>query len=367
MIRALHILTYINGGGAEAVVYNYYSHIDRSQIQFDIVALKCESKQILAPKFCALGARIYYLPHNPLKRIREIARILSREKYDIVHSHCELLSEWYLLIAAIKGVKVRIMHSHIAGSDLSFAKRIYRPIGRFVAKRTATAFFACGKLAAISLWGRAYFEKGKCYIVNNAIELGDFKFDEKKRDSVRKTLGWDNKHVLVNVGRLNFQKNHGFLLNIFEEYSRADNRAILVLVGAGELEDEIKKKIQSKQLDDKVEMLGIRSDVSTILNGCDCFILPSLFEGLPVVAIESQANGLPIVMADTITRECGVTEIASYVSLEASTSSWSNRITDMLHGCRDRRPYNEIMRTKGYDITIESGKLLNKYKDLLNT
>ena len=366
MIRVLQILTYVKSGGAEAVVYNYYQHIDKSKIHFDIAALNDDKEQFLASKFQALGANIFYLSRNPLKRFIAVNKIIAAGNYDIVHSHCELLSEFYLLIAKFYGIKVRIMHSHIANSDLSRWKKAYRPNGRFLAKHTATAFFACGEKAAISLWGQKYYNDGKCYIVNNAVELERFIFSEEKRNKLRLAMGWSDKHIIVNVGRLNYQKNHKFLLSIFSEYSQLDEKAILLLIGDGELKDFVKNEAGLLGVSEKVIMFGNRRDVSDWLNACDCFLLPSLFEGLPVVAIESQANGLPIIMADTITKECDITDIVEYLPLSSPCDVWTACIKSMLSKKADRKNYNAIVGSAGYDINIEANKLLGKYLQLLN-
>lgn len=366
MIRVLHILTYINGGGAEAVVYNYYSHIDRSKIKFDIITLSYSKEQFLASKFKELGARIHYLSRNPIKRLIEFNKIISNGQYDIVHAHCEFLSEWYLAIAYKHGVKVRIMHSHIANSHISFIKHLYRPLGHYIAKKTATDFFACGIKAAISLWGQKFYDSGRCYIVNNAIDLERYAFSDIKRDALRKSMGLADKHVLVNVGRLNYQKNHKFIIHLFSEYSKTDEKALLILIGDGELKDFIRNETSQLGISDKVITLGNRNDVPDLLNVCDCFILPSLFEGLPVVSIESQANGLPIIMADTITEECKITDIAMYISLQSPIKTWINGIKSLISKKTDRRIYNEVVKKSGYCINSESDRLLKKYLELIN-
>ena len=365
MIKVLQILTHLKSGGAEAVVYNYYSHIDRSKVHFDIVALYADGEQLLAPKFASLGANIFYLPKNPIKRLRAVKRIISNGNYDIVHSHCEFLSELYLLIAKCCGVNVRIMHSHIANSKLSFLKRTYRPFGRLLARYTASDFFACGRNAAISLWGKKNFNRGRCYIVNNAIDLDRFRFSGERRNNIRKIMGWTDKHIIVNVGRLNYQKNHEFILNVFSGYQKYDKKALLVLVGEGELEGYIKNVVMAKGLSQSVIMLGRRDDVPELLNACDCFLLPSLFEGLPVVAIESQANGLPIIMSDSITDECGLSDIAAFLPLSAPINEWGDEISKMLSNKQYRADYNKIISDAGFDINKEAARLLNKYTKLL--
>lgn len=364
MIRVLQILTYIKSGGAERVVYNYYNHIDRNKIHFDIVALNDEKEQFLASKFRSLGSNVFYISHNPLKRIQEINSIIKNGHYNIVHSHCEFLSELYICIAKYHGVKVRIIHSHIANSKISIIKKIYRPIGKIVAKKNATSFFACGIKAAISCWGKKYYDKGKCYIMNNAIDLKQFLYNDECRKKIRELMGWENKTVLVNVGRFNFQKNHIYLLNLFAEYIKKDSNSVLVLIGDGELKEQIKKQSIKLSIEDKLEMLGNRNDVSQLLNACDCFLLPSLFEGLPVVAIESQANGLPIIMADTITKECKISNIATYLPL-SPVGDWIEAIHNLTNTPQNREIYNKIIAEADYDIETEASKLLKKYQELL--
>lgn len=341
------------------VVYNYLSHMNRDGLKFDILALKQPFTPFLENKFKALGIGIYYLPTNISKRFGVVDKLIRNNHYDVIHAHCEFLGEIYMAIAAYHGVKVRIMHSHMAGGHYSIAKNMYSNFGKWVAKRTATHFFGCGIDACKSQWGEKAYNKGKCYVINNAVEIDKFRFNEQERIAVRKEMGWNNKHVIINVGRFMKQKNHVFLIDVFASVSKQSEGSILVLVGEGPLIDEIKAKVDNLKLADKVVFLGRRNDVFRLLNGADVFFLPSLFEGLPVVSIETQANGLPIVMSEGVTRESGITDIASFIPFDAPIETW---VKALLHKYNNKRSlYADIVKEKNYDLNIEAQKLRDFY------
>lgn len=364
-MRILHIVTYIDGGGVASVVYNYSKYMDRTNLDLHIIALDLGYRQFSEKAFKELGFTVHYVPHSMLKRIPAILSIIKQGCFDIVHAHCEFLSELYLIFAKIAGVKVRIMHSHNANPRVSLMKRMYRPIGRLLAKTFATSFFGCGKDAAISMWGQKSFDNGKCYILNNAIDTSRFAFSQEKRVRIRKELLLNDSNVFVNVGRLDFQKNQTFLLDIFHDYRKHDNKAKLVFVGDGVLKESLVKYVENLGLSDSVLFLGNRQDVNEILNACDCFLLPSLFEGLPVVAIESQANGLPIIMADTITKECGITDVAFFIPINIAVDHWCEKMKEVICLNKKRDDYCVRVRNVNFDITIEAPKLLEYYKQLL--
>lgn len=359
MKRVLEILTYINGGGAAMVVYNYLSHMDREGLQVDVLALEQPFKPFLEDKFKALEVNVYYLPKKVSQRIEAFRKLMRSNKYDVVHSHCEFMSEIYLGIAMLYGVNTRVIHSHMAGGHYSWVKNLYAPIGRIIAKKVATHYFGCGIDACKSMWGERAFYQGKCHILNNAIDIEKFRFKPNLRDEVRKEMKWENHFVVVNVGRFVEQKNHKFLIDIFHSLTEKRQDALLVLIGEGPLKEEVEQKVKSLKLEDKVLFLGLRDDVSRLMNGADVFLLPSLFEGLPIVSIESQTNGLPIVMSEGVTRESGITDIASFVSFDSSLEVWVNALLKEQDG--KRTDYAAKVRMKNFDLTLEAGKLRNFY------
>lgn len=359
MKRVLEILTYINGGGAAMVVYNYLSHMNREGLQVDILALEQPSKPFLEDKFKDLGVGVYYLPKKVTKRIGVFKELISSNKYDVIHSHCEFMSEIYLGIAMLHGVKTRIIHSHMAGGHYSLAKNLYAPIGRMIAKKVATHYFGCGTDACKSMWGVKAFNQGKCHVLNNAIDIEKFRFNPNTRDNVRNGMGWKEHFVVLNVGRFVEQKNHEFLVDVFHALSDKRKDSLLVLIGEGPLKDNVEQKVKKLKLEDRVVFLGLRDDVARLMNGADVFLLPSLFEGLPIVSIESQTNGLPIIMSEGVTRESGITDIASFVSFDSSLEVWANALLKKHEG--KRADYAAKVRMKNFDLTLEAGKLRNFY------
>lgn len=359
-IKILQIVTMINGGGIDAVVYNYLSHMDLSDVQIDLVAIDIGKGQLRESQFKKLGVNVLYVPKSITKRVLTVKDILKKGRYDIVHSHCEFLSELYLAIAKIYGTKTRIMHSHIANAQIPLIKKIYRPLGHFIAKRFANKFFGCGKDAAISLWGKRYYDQGRCYVMNNGVDLKKFAFSNAKREIVRAQMGWQDKFVIMNVGRFMPQKNHVFLLSMFKRICEIRSDCILVLIGDGPLKQNMEKMCADLALTSSVSFLGGRNDVADLLNGADCFVLPSLFEGLPVVSIEAQCNGLPIVMSENVTKECGITDLSSFISLSSSYDDWMKKIFEEHAGKRDC--YSEILKKAGFDIETEAAKLKEFYK-----
>lgn len=359
MKRILEILTYINSGGAEMVVYNYLSHMNREGLKFDILALEQPFTPFLENKFKALGIGIYYLPTNISKRFGVVDKLIRNNHYDVIHAHCEFLGEIYMAIAAYHGVKVRIMHSHMAGGHYSVAKNMYSNIGKCIAKRTATHFFGCGIDACKSLWGNKIFNQGKCRVLNNAVDIEKFRFSESVRLAVREQMSWQGKHIIINVGRFVEQKNHIFMIDVFSDVAKQFRDSLLVLVGEGPLMDDIKKRVVDLNLKEQVQFLGRRNDVNQLLNGADVFFLPSLFEGLPVVSIETQANGLPIVMSEGVTRESGITDIAKFIAFDAPMEAW---VKALLHKYNNTRSlYAEKVKENNFDITVEAEKLRNFY------
>ena len=361
MKKILEILTYIDGGGAEMVVYNYLSHMNLREFDIDIYAIDKGRKQSQEDDFKALGCNIIYIPKSIPKRISFVRKLIKDRRYNVIHTHCYFLTEFYLFFGMIYGAKFRIKHIHIANPRLSFAQHIISKVEKPFNKILATHYFACGLVAYQSYWGKYHIDNPKSYILNNAVDISKFSFSNETRKAVRDEFNWNNKRVYIDVARFNYQKNHSFLIKIFKAITMRDDSAILVLIGTGELMNNIKEQVENLGLKNKVFFLGNRNDVPRILNGCDCFLLPSLFEGLPVVGIESQTNGLPIIFSETITKECDITNIAKYLPIgENDIISWVDTAEKAF--CADREKYASVVSNAGYNIMVEAKKLYNFYK-----
>ena len=287
----------------------------------------------------------------------KVLRFLKAHSYQVIHINTSnMFAEIPVLCAAKKvGIATRIIHSHNSsmGTDHPVKRmllkcRVALDIGRGIVAKLATHYFACSQLAAEWLFPAHIVESGKVMLVKNGIDSARFQFNREIREKYRSEMGLTDKFVVGNVGRFSFAKNHTFLLDIFAEIHKRKPESVLLLIGEGELEEEVQKKTDDLHLTDCVCFLGLRSDVNCLLQTMDVFVLPSFFEGLPIVAIEAQAAGLEMVMSDAVSREAGITELAEFISLDQEAEVWADRILQ-LYGYSRRNMCEEIMAA-GYDM-----------------
>ena len=291
------------GGGVESVIMNYYRHLDHSKVQFDFICDE-DSTRIPYDEIKKLGGRVFLVPkyQNLPKYLKVLEKLFKENQYRIVHSNINTLSVFPLYAAKKAGVPIRISHSHSTSNPKEWKRNLIKNILRPFSKRYATDYFACSELAGRYLFGNKTFDQGEVKIIHNAIDIEKFKFDEVARKKLRKELGIKDSTVVIgHVGRFVQQKNHTFLVDVFNEYHRKKPDSKLLLVGSGPLENEIKKKVERLDLEDSVLFLGQRDDINKLYSVMDVFCLPSLYEGLPVVGVEAQAAGLPCVFSDKIT------------------------------------------------------------------
>jgi glycosyltransferase involved in cell wall biosynthesis len=249
-----------------------------------------------------------------------------------------------ILKAAKKhGVPVRIAHSHNSNQDknLKYLIKLYyrRQIPKY-----ASDLFACGKDAGDWMF------RGEPYtVMNNAIDSKQYVPNLQKRLSVRKMLGIpEDTFVLGHVGRFFPQKNHTFLLDIFAELKRLKEDAVLLLVGDGELRAEIEQKVKDLNLTENVIFTGVRSDVPDLMQAMDCFVFPSIYEGLPLTLVEAQASGLPCIVSDRVPIESKLTDLLIQVPLELGVERWADAV--VRHAALGRKITLEQIRLAGYDI-----------------
>lgn len=309
-IRVGHIIGKWLGGGVESVVMNYYRHIDRSKIQFDFI---CDSDSTNIPyeEIEKLGGRVILVPpyQKLFKYIKELKKVFKENNYKIVHSHINTLSVFPLYAAKKTGVEVRIAHSHSTTNKKEKKKNLMKQVLRPFSKIYATDYFACSELAGRWLFGDKTYDKGKVFILNNAIDVEKFAYNEKIRKEKRKELKIkDSTLVIGHIGRFVAQKNHTFLIDIFNEVHKKNKDSILLLVGQGPLMDEIKEKVNDLNLTNYVNFLGQRNDVNELYQAMDLFLFPSLYEGLGMVLIEAQSSGLPCVCSTEVPLEARISK-----------------------------------------------------------
>ena len=361
-IRVAHVIGKLLAGGVESVVFNYYRNIDHSKVQFDIIYT---DDSIVEPPedLIEMGARFYKIPRY--KKLigfsKALNRLLKENDYNIVHSHLNTLNVFPLAVAKFAKIPVRISHSHTSigkGERTNAFKYTLRPLSKIF----PTHYCACSEYAGKWLFGEKLYNKGSIKLVKNAIDLETFKFNEIVREKTRKDLNIENKFVIGHVGRFCYQKNHEFLIDIFNECYKQNPNSILMLVGEGELLPAIKQKVQNLGLEEKVIFLGVRQDVDVLMQGMDVFVLPSRYEGLGMVAIEAQSVCLPIICADTVPLEVKVTENIEFMTLSNSSKKWADRILLMYKN--ERTDVTMSIKKSGYEIKEESKKLIDCYVNL---
>lgn len=359
-VRIAHIIGKWLGGGVESVVMNYYRNMNHNKIQFDFICDE-DSTNIPYKEIEALGGKVILVPpyQHVFKYQREMIRILKEGNYKIVHSHINTLSVFPLRAAKRAGVPVRIAHSHSTTNKKEWKKNIVKNILKPFSKLFATNYFACTEHAGRWLFGNKEFEKGNVYILNNAIELEKFTYNEEIRQAKRKELNIrDDTLVIGHIGRFVAQKNHTFLIDIFNEFVKQNPNSALILIGQGTLQEEIEQKVKDLNLTDKVMFLGQRpEDIHELYQAMDVFVFPSLYEGLGMVLIEAQTAGLPCVCSTEIPEIAKVTDNLYFISLDEDKKNWSKKIRKVENRISERDKAQEC----GYDIKEEVKKLEKQY------
>lgn len=358
-VHVLHVVGNMGIGGIETLIMNIYRNIDRSKVQFDFL-IHNPTEGEYADEIKRMGGKIYRMPvlrdktHTYYWRYFEYKRALKRfffehPEIEIVHGHMTNTAAIYMPIAKKYGnVKYCIAHSHQTEATPGLSGFVTNILQRNLEK-LATDYFACSEEAAKWIYSPEVVEAGRVKVIHNGADVEKYHYDKEEHDRLKSEMGHAGKIVIGNVARFKKQKNHTFLIDIFAEIQKLNKQTVLILVGQGELEEEMKKKVSRLGLEDCVEFQGARSDVPTLLKSFDLFLLPSLFEGLPLVGIEAQAAGLPMVASDTVTPETDITGNVTFLSLDLPAEEWARKI---LNVCSDfeRVDMTEAVRNAGYDI-----------------
>lgn len=363
-IRIAQIIGKWIGGGVESVVMNYYRNINRNEVQFDFFCDE-DSTNIPYEEIERLGGKVILIPpyQKVFKYQKKLKYIFKKENYKIVHSHINTLSVFPLYAAKKAGVPVRIAHSHSTTNKKEKKKNLIKQVLRPFSKIFATNYMCCSEVAGRWLFGNKQYDKGNVYLLNNAIDLEKFKYDEKIRKSKRKELNIGKSTLVIgHIGRFVEQKNHKFLIDIFNEIHNKNDDSILMLAGQGPLENKIKNKVINLGLQDSVKFLGQRNDISDLYQVFDIFCLPSLYEGLPVVGVEAQASGLPCALSNEMTKETKILNSTVFISLYSSVKNWANEVIDLCAKYKRKEISKDEIRKSGFDIKYEAKKLEKKYE-----
>ncbi|MGO5306765.1 glycosyltransferase family 1 protein [Agathobacter sp. LCP21S3_B2] len=361
MIRVLQCVNDMHRAGLETMLMNYYRNLDRTKIQFDFLTHRpCKSDY--DDEIVKLGGKVYYAPRlypqNYIKYFKWMKIFFeNHQEYKIIHSHIDAMSYLPLKAAKIAGVPIRIAHSHSTSIDRDFKyplKQIYR--NRL--QNVLTDEFACGKNA-----GEFLFKNDNFIIIPNAIEADKFYYNDSIRLDVRKELEIPRETFVVgHVGRISYPKNHKFLIDIFKEFHGLNHNSVLLIVGTGELEEEIINYANKSGVRDSIIFLGNRDDTDRLYQAFDVFVLPSLFEGVPLVGIEAQFAGLPCFFSDMVPSEVAFSNKTYFINLHSSPQKWASEILKI--NISDRKKERISFLNSNYDIHKAYKILENQYSEL---
>lgn len=364
--RILHVLHSVNCGGTETLLMNIYRRINRSEYQFDFLVNRFDTMHY-EEEIEALGGKLFRMKFltqvSPPIYARRLKRFfLQHPEYQVVHSHLETTTGLILHAAETAGVPVRIAHSHNTRYPrtgvAAWPENAYKKYCKTLIVPHSTHLFACSSAAATWLFGDA---DKRATIIKNGTDTHRFAFQPELRREVRNALGIAETTVVYgHVGRFYDQKNHFFLIEAFERCVRRRPDSLLMAVGDGELRNTVENEVRKKRLTDRVLFLGIRDDVDRLMQAMDVFVLPSKFEGLPLVIVEAQAVGLPCLVSSAIESEADMGGVVHFLPVD-DASGWAQAMTEV---CLKRCPITDRIKANGYDIRDTTRRLEEFYCEM---
>lgn len=323
MKRLLCVVGGMNAGGAESFLMKIYRALDKRKYQMDF-AVNIDTIGFYDEEIKRLGGKIYHFPNKTesfFGYIKGLWKIVRENRYEsVLRITSNAMGFLDLAIAKAAGAKKCIARSSNSSDGGGAKTLVAHRIGRFLFKRFVDVEIAPSKKAALYTFGKKDVALGKVCILANGFDLEYYSFDKEKREKIRTEFGIDSGcYVLGHVGRFCRQKNHSFLIDVFAELHRQIPNSKLLLVGDGELRDDIIAKTISLGLRDFVIIAGIRSDMPSLYSAMDVFVFPSLFEGMPNAVLEAQACGLSCVLSDSITKEADLTRKLNYLPIETDS------------------------------------------------
>ncbi len=346
--------------GIGMTILNYATNLDKTDLVLDFVVINHLDDK-MRNQIERMGSKIYELTErntSPLNYIKNLANVVRLGHYDVVHIHCNSCTAAVdLLGAKLGGAKMLCPHSHNTKCVHMGAHKLLRPLFNML----YTDGFACGELA-----GQWLYNGRKFVVLKNATDTNKYQFDEKERLRIREKYQLDGKVAIGHVAHFTDHKNHPFLINVFSEIVRQNPKYVLFLIGDGKFRPDIEALVKQSGIEGNVVFVGTTLEIPAYLSAMDMMVLPSLWEGLPNVVIEWQVSGLPTLVADTVTKDCKLTDSVSFVPLERN--AWVEAILNT-KADTDRKTQSEknIMEiaTAGYSIKEQAAKLKQYYIDHL--
>lgn len=362
MIKVAVIGGPILSGGKKNLIMEYFRHIDKSQIQMDIIC-NDDSNAIPTEEIKSLGGKVFIVPSfkNIKGHTTELLKLFKKEKYDIVHAYNSMMNIFPMYAAKKAGIKVRITESlsmAAPGEWKTYIKYMLRPLSHLY----ATHYMACGKDCGIFQFGEKAFKKGKIEIFKTAIDTEYNSYKPDLRKKTRSEFNWEGQVVYGFIGRFEHQKNPLFLIDVMSEIYKRQKDSHFVIIGAGSLGKKMKEHIKNCGIEKATSWLGRREDIQQFYNAFDAFLLPSRYEGLPVVGLESQSAGLPVFFSTNITQEASACELGVFIPIEVGASVWAEKIIPLVtDNMKKRRSFAIEVANSGFDSKKESERLLKYY------
>lgn len=361
MKKVLFIGTTNIYGGVGHIMFELCKNINREEFQIDFLYYEDaspEARELIR----SLGGEFYLVPRyskNPVRFYKEIKKFYDTHSYDIVHVHASSAMLIMYALPVWKDEKVRIVYQSHIDTIKGVSNQILHGFFQYFVKKYVDCCIAVSQIAAEFMYGSTGAKDS--VILRNGIEIKHFLFDKEMRMEIRKKLSIESKYVIGHIGRFSAQKNHLFLIDVFKDIHTQNPDTVLLLIGNGEDEQKIREKVAECQLTESVIFYGTSNDVPKLLCAMDCFVFPSAWEGLGIVAIEAQANGLPVIASTQVPEEAKVTDLFEYRNLDDAISEWSSIILEKNITPDNRKKYNAIVAESGYDIGQVAKELENIY------
>lgn len=366
MIRVAVIMGKMHAGGKKNLVMEYYRHIDRDRVQFDFFC-DADSNSIPVEEINSLGGRVYMIPpyQNIVSNMRAMKKLFRENHYSILHGYNSTMNLFSMFAGKQCGIPVRINESISMGHKddrKNILKNLLKPFSTCFATHYLSNGEACGRWQ----FGDKLYIEGKVVVFKTVIDTEKHKFEPQLRKKCRKEYGLENHIVIGHIGRFTAQKNTLFMIDIFHEIVQIEPTAKLLIIGYGELEDEMKERIRKYGIEGQVIFLGKREDIHQFYNAMDCFLLPSLYEGLPVVGIEAECSGLPVLFSSEIPKESSpCDDLGYFMSLEKSANEWAREALNAIgRNSSERRDRSAEIKEAGFDSTDEGKRLSCFYEEL---
>ena len=367
MIRVLHMIGTLGIGGSQAFVMNMYRAINREEMQFDFI-IDHPHLNYYIPEIEKMGGRVYQLPLFNGKNFFHVRKAWKKffethPEYKILHSHVRSYASIYLPIAREHGVKT-IIHSHATSNGKGFYAAV-KAVLQFPLRFQADCYMACSHAAGEWLFGKRICRSNKFKLIKNAINTEEFVFEEKKRTEICKEFGIDKQFVVGFLARVSEAKNPMFALDVIKHLSGIKPDSVMLFVGDGEMLSEVKKRAKELGLESRVIFTGARTDTGKLLSAMDCYILPSLWEGLGISLIEAQVSGIQCICSEAIQDEAIITENVHRLSLASGARCWADYIAD-LDNTNRRSDCAKNAIEAGFDVRSNAEYMQNLYRSLIN-